>query len=83
MISDQTSAKLRRIRTAGLSRLREIAQEQGYPCERDRKVLRDIANGSMEQAAEKIRLSYSSVRRILRRYDMLAQGIIAGGGGRG
>lgn len=31
MISDQTSAKLRRIRTAGLSRLREIAQEKGYP----------------------------------------------------
>lgn len=76
MIGDQTAAKLRRIRTAGLSRLREIAQAQGYPWERDRKVLKDIANGSMEQAAEKSRLSYSSVQHILRRYDRLAQGII-------
>lgn len=83
MIGDQTAAKLRRIRTAGLSRLREIAQEKGYPWERDRKVLKDIANGSMEQAAEKSRLSYSSVQHILRRYDRLAQGIIEGGGGRG
>lgn len=39
-------------------------------------MLKDIANGSMEQAAEKSRLNYSSVQRILRRYDMLAQGII-------
>ena len=76
MISDQTAARLRHIQQAGLSRLREIAQEKGWPWERDLQVLRDIQNGSLEQAAAKNRLSYGTVQHILNRYDKLAQGII-------
>ena len=76
MISDQTSAKLRRIRNAGLSNLRDIAQKKGYPWERDRQVLKDIANGSMEQAAAKNRLGYSTVQHILKRYDEISTGIL-------
>lgn len=76
MISDQTAAKLRNIRNAGLSLLREKAQARGWDWSRDRQVLKDIANGSMEQAAEKNRVGYSTVQNILKRYDEEARRIL-------
>lgn len=76
MISEQTAARLRHIRQAGLYRLREIAREKGWPWERDLRVLKSIAHGSLEQAAEKNRLGCTSVKYILARYDEQAQTII-------
>ena len=76
MISDQTAAKLRNIRSAGLSLLREKAQQRGWNWTRDRKVLKDIANGNIDQAAKKNRVAHSTVQNILKRYDEEARRIL-------
>ena len=76
MISDQTAAKLRNIRNAGLSLLREKAQAQGWDWTRDRQVLKDIANGNIDQAAKKNRVAHSTVNHILKRYDTEARRIL-------
>lgn len=77
MISDQTAARLRLIRSAQLRRVRKEAMRRGLPVDRDIKVIRDIAHGSPSQAAEKSRMSESSARRILAQYVEIAEMILA------
>lgn len=78
MITPNTAAKLRHIRAAGLSRVRRAAIRGGIQTvDRDFKVLRDIANGSTAQAAEKSHIAESSARAILARYDAIALGLLA------
>lgn len=76
MISDQTAAKLRNIRSAGLSLLREKAQARGWNWTRDRQVLKDIANSNIDQASKKNRVDHSTVQNILKRYDEEARRIL-------
>lgn len=77
MISDQTAARLRLIRSAQLRRVKKAALKRGLPVERDMKILRDVSNGNTKQASERNRTSESQVRRILARYADIAEGILA------
>ena len=77
MISDQTAARLRLIRSAQLRRVKKAALKRGLPVERDMKILRDVSNGDTKQASARNRTSESQVRRILARYADIAEGILA------
>ena len=77
MISAGTSDKLRLIRKAGVGRVKKTAARLGVKTvERDIKILRDVANGSVPQAAEKSGVSEALVIRVLRRYADIASAIL-------
>ena len=78
MISEKTSERLRLIRKAGVGRVKKTALRLGVKTvERDMKILRDIANGSVPQAAERSRVSEALARRVLARYAEIAESVIA------
>lgn len=80
MINATTAAKLRTIRRAGLAKVRRAAARQGITTvERDIQILRDIAHGSTNQAAEKAGICSTSVRRLLDKYAKIAEDILAKG----
>lgn len=78
MIEATTAARLRAIRSAGLSRVRRAATRAKLGnVDRDLKIIREIAHGSTYQAAEKSGLSETTVRKILVRYEQIARTILA------
>lgn len=77
MIGDATAARLRTIRAAGINRVKRAAIRAGIATvEQDMKLLRDTAHGSTYQATEKSGLNESTVRKRLKRYAEIAQGIL-------
>lgn len=78
MISAKTAARLRTIRSAGLSRVKAAATRQGIDTvERDMNILRAVATGSTVQAAERYGVRRQTVDALLVRYEQIAREILA------
>lgn len=70
-----------RIQRAGLDKIRAVALRDGVPAAqigRDMKILRDVANGSMKQAAERSGVARSTVSWVVKKYEGYALEILGG-----
>lgn len=74
---DGTSVRLRTIRIAGLSRVKRAALRMGVTTvERDMKILRDVANGNVPEAAFRSGCSQATVTRVVKRYEEIALALL-------
>lgn len=77
MLGDMAARRLWQVRKAGLGRVKARAAKAGIATvERDMTILRKVANGSVPEAAARLGVSITTVRRIVRQYGEIAEGIL-------
>ena len=77
MLGDMAARRLWQVRKAGPTRVRQRAASAGIETvQRDMTILRKVANGSVPEAAARLGVSITTVRRIVRQYGEIAEGIL-------
>ena len=77
MLGDMAARRLWQVRKAGLGRVKARAAKAGIATvDRDMTILRKVANGSVPEAAATVGVSITTVRRIVRQYGEIAEGIL-------